>query len=50
MQPAPGCVVARAVAHLPAVKQRQLCAITRIIRSTADVERVVLFGSHARGD
>jgi len=50
MQPEPGCVVARAVAHLPAVKQRQLCAITRIIRATADVERVVLFGSHARGD
>jgi hypothetical protein len=50
MQPAPGCVVARIVAHLPVVKQRQLCAITRIIRATADVERVVLFGSHARGD
>jgi HEPN domain-containing protein len=50
MQPAPGCVVARAVAHLPAVKQRQLCAITHIIRATADVERVLLFGSHARGD
>jgi HEPN domain-containing protein len=50
MQPPAGCVVARVVAHLPAVKQRQLCAITRIIRATADVERVVLFGSHARGD
>jgi HEPN domain-containing protein len=43
-------MVARVVAHLPIVKQRQLCAITRIIRATADVERVVLFGSHARGD
>jgi HEPN domain-containing protein len=50
MKPASGCVVARVVAHLPVVKQRQLCAITRIIRATADVERVVLFGSHARGD
>jgi HEPN domain-containing protein len=50
MQPEPGCVVARAVAHLPVVKQRQLCVITRIIRAMADVERVVLFGSHARGD
>jgi HEPN domain-containing protein/predicted nucleotidyltransferase len=49
-QPEPGCVVARAVAHLPAAKQQQLCAITRIIRATAEVERVVLFGSHARGD
>jgi HEPN domain-containing protein len=43
-------MVARVVAHLPIVKQRQLCAITRIIRAAADVGRVVLFGSHARGD
>jgi HEPN domain-containing protein len=50
MQLEPDCVVARVVAHLPVVKQRQLCAITCIIRATADVERVVLFGSHARGD
>jgi HEPN domain-containing protein len=49
-EPAFGCVVARAVAHLLVSKQRQLCAITRIIRAMADVERVVLFGSHARGD
>ena len=49
-EPAFSCVVARAVAHLPASKQRQLCAIVRIIRAAADVERVVLFGSHARGD
>jgi predicted nucleotidyltransferase len=49
-QPEPGCVVARAVVHLPAVKQQQLCAIVGIIRATADVERVVLYGSHARGD
>jgi HEPN domain-containing protein len=47
---ASGCDVAGAIPHLPAAKQRQLCAITRIIRATADVERVVLFGSHARGD
>jgi HEPN domain-containing protein len=50
LQPAPGCVIARVVVHLPAAKQRQLCAITRIIRAAADVERVILFGSHARGD
>jgi HEPN domain-containing protein len=50
MQPEPGCVLAQAVAHLPVTKQRQLCAITRIIRAAADVERVILFGSHARGD
>ena len=49
-EPAAGCAVAGVIPHLPAVKQRQLCAITRIIRATADVERVVLFGSHARGD
>jgi HEPN domain-containing protein/predicted nucleotidyltransferase len=50
MQPELGCVFARAVAHLPAIKQRQLCTMTRLIRATADVERVILFGSHARGD
>ena len=49
-QPTSGCDVARAIPHLPAIKQRQLCAIVRIIRATADVERVVLYGSHARGD
>jgi predicted nucleotidyltransferase/HEPN domain-containing protein len=49
-EPASGCDVASVIPHLPAIKQRQLCAITRIIRATADVERVVLFGSHARGD
>ena len=49
-EPASGCDVAGAIPHLPVVKQRQLYAITRIIRATADVERVVLFGSHARGD
>jgi HEPN domain-containing protein/predicted nucleotidyltransferase len=42
--------VARAIPHLPVIKQRQLCAIVRIIRATADVERVILYGSHARGD
>jgi uncharacterized protein len=45
-----GCDVARAIPHLPAAKQGQLCAVVRIIRATADVERVVLYGSHARGD
>jgi uncharacterized protein len=49
-QPACGCEVARTVPHLPVVKQRQLSAIVGIIRDMADVERVVLYGSHARGD
>jgi HEPN domain-containing protein len=49
-QPASGCDVVRAIPHLPAIKQRQLCAIVHIIRAMADVERVVLYGSHARGD
>jgi hypothetical protein len=49
-QPACGCAVARAIPHLPAIKQRQLGAIVWIIRATADVERVILYGSHARGD
>ena len=49
-EPACGCEVARTIPHLPVAKQRQLCAIVRIIRATADVERVILDGSHARGD
>jgi HEPN domain-containing protein/predicted nucleotidyltransferase len=49
-RPVSGCDVARAIQHLPAIKQRQLCVIVRIIRATADVERVALYGSHARGD
>jgi HEPN domain-containing protein len=40
----------RAIPHLPVVKQRQLCAIVGIIRDMAEVERVILYGSHARGD
>jgi uncharacterized protein len=36
--------------HLPVAKQQQLGSIVRIIRTTADVERVILYGSHARGD
>jgi HEPN domain-containing protein len=36
--------------HLPVAKQQQLGSIVRIIRTTADVERVLLYGSHARGD
>jgi predicted nucleotidyltransferase len=48
--PESGCVVARAVTHLPATKQQQLCAIVHIIRGTATVDRVILYGSHARGD
>jgi HEPN domain-containing protein len=48
--PASDCDLARATPHLPAAKQRQLCAIVRIIRDMAEVERVILYGSHARGD
>jgi HEPN domain-containing protein/predicted nucleotidyltransferase len=44
------CDLARAIPHLPAAKQRRLCAIVHIIRAAADVERVILYGSHARGD
>jgi uncharacterized protein len=49
-QRACGCDVARAIPHLPGARQGLLCAVVRIIRATADVERVVLYGSHARGD
>jgi HEPN domain-containing protein/predicted nucleotidyltransferase len=42
--------LARTIPHLPAIKQRQLDDIVGIIRATADVERVILYGSHARGD
>jgi HEPN domain-containing protein/predicted nucleotidyltransferase len=49
-QPTSDCDMARAIPHLPAAKQRQLCAIVHIIRAMADVERVMLYGSHARGD
>jgi predicted nucleotidyltransferase/HEPN domain-containing protein len=36
--------------HLPARKQTQLQGIVRIIRELAEVEMIILFGSHARGD
>jgi HEPN domain-containing protein/predicted nucleotidyltransferase len=49
-QVASGCDVARAIPHLPAIKQRQLDEIVGIIRDMAEVERVILYGSHARGD
>jgi predicted nucleotidyltransferase/HEPN domain-containing protein len=49
-QPGSDCEVARAIPHLPAAKQRQLCTIVGIIRDMAEVERVILYGSHARGD
>jgi HEPN domain-containing protein len=49
-QPASGCDVAWTIPHLPVVKQRQLCAIVGIIGDMAEVERVILYGSHARGD
>jgi hypothetical protein len=49
-RPACGCDVARDLPHLPTIKQRQLCAVVGIIRGMAEVERVILYGSHARGD
>lgn len=36
--------------HLPVQKQRQLHTIVEIVRTAAAVERVILYGSHARGD
>jgi uncharacterized protein len=36
--------------HLPAKKQEQLRAVADLIRAEAEVEMVILFGSHARGD
>ncbi len=40
----------RSLAHLPAHKKEELKLITSIIRETAPVEMIILFGSHARGD
>jgi len=36
--------------HLPEKKQRRLATITKLICESAEVEMVILFGSHARGD
>jgi hypothetical protein len=36
--------------HLPPKKQRQLVALAELIRREAEVEMVILFGSHAWGD
>lgn len=36
--------------HLPPKKQRQLAALVDEIRRAVEVEMVILFGSHARGD
>jgi predicted nucleotidyltransferase/HEPN domain-containing protein len=38
------------VEALPLKKQRQLAALVELIRSEVEVEMVILFGSHARGD
>lgn len=39
------------ISHLPEYKQQELRRITDIVRDTVeDVEQVILFGSHARGD
>jgi uncharacterized protein len=36
--------------HLPTRKQAQLQGIVQIVRELAEVEMIILFGSHARGD
>jgi uncharacterized protein len=36
--------------HLPAHKQRHLARIVEVIRAAVDVEMIILYGSHARGD
>jgi HEPN domain-containing protein/predicted nucleotidyltransferase len=36
--------------HLPPRKQRQIAAVVADLRRAAEVEMVILFGSHARGD
>jgi predicted nucleotidyltransferase len=36
--------------HLPRDKQEQLAAITKILCDGAPLEKVILFGSYARGD
>src|SRR5205085_12298145 len=36
--------------HLPQAKREQIQRVVEIVRDGADVELVVLFGSHARGD
>jgi HEPN domain-containing protein/predicted nucleotidyltransferase len=40
----------RSLKHLPKRKQRELADIVSIINEIAQVEMIVLFGSHARGD
>ncbi|MBB5436599.1 HEPN domain-containing protein [Pedobacter sp. AK017] len=37
------------LSHLPEAKQREIAHILGIIREEADPEKVILFGSHARG-
>ena len=36
--------------HLPGSKRDKLTAIVQVIRDAVDVEMIILFGSHARGD
>src|SRR5689334_4703312 len=36
--------------HLPPRKQKQLAALVAEIQGAVEVEMVILFGSHARGD
>lgn len=40
----------RSLSHLPAGKREEIAEVVRVIRDTAEVELVVLFGSYARGD
>lgn len=39
----------RSLAHLPKYKREELKKITSIIKESADVEMIILFGSYARG-
>jgi hypothetical protein len=38
------------LSHLPPDKRAELRRVTELIREVADLEMVILFGSHARGD
>ncbi len=38
------------IGHLPAMKRRHIETIVTLIREAVEVEMIVLFGSHARGD
>src|SRR5688500_13165343 len=45
-----GDAMKHSLEHLPARKQRQLDTVVKIIRAAVEVEMIILYGSHARGD